>query len=115
MKPKRLSSLPNLPHRKSSFLFGPEVQILGQTETICSQQDNLERYQNVLVSFPNDIGTFITNGRTRVAQIVTTNSTIRETQSQKDLKFLKFLAGIKHTVLCGYVAKRAKFDVSVKF
>ncbi len=52
-----------------------------------------------------------------MAQIVTTNSTIRETQSQKDLKVLKFLAGIKHTVLytVQYVAKRAGFVVSFKF
>ncbi len=52
-----------------------------------------------------------------MAQIVTTKSTIRETQSQKDLKVLKYLAGIKHTILYGmlYVAKRAGFVVSFKF
>ncbi len=29
----------NLPHQKSTFLFGPGEQILDKVETICSQQD----------------------------------------------------------------------------
>jgi hypothetical protein len=39
MKPKRLSLFPNVPHRKSIFIFGPGEQILDQIETIFSQQD----------------------------------------------------------------------------
>ena len=56
MKPKCLSLFLNLPHRKRSFLFGPGEHILDQIESICYQQDKFEiweRYQNVLVSFPN--------------------------------------------------------------
>jgi hypothetical protein len=49
MKPKRLSSFPNLPHRKRPFLgraeSGPNRNNLFSTRQI------RERYQNVLVSF----------------------------------------------------------------
>jgi len=39
MKPKCLSLFPNLPHRKSTFIFNPGEQILVLIKTICSLQD----------------------------------------------------------------------------
>jgi hypothetical protein len=60
MKPKRLSLFPILPHRKSTFLFGPEEQILDQIETICSQQDKFgNNTKTFWFGFQNDIGTIV--------------------------------------------------------
>jgi hypothetical protein len=60
MKTKRLSLFPNLPHRKSAFLFGPGEQILDQIETICSQQDKFGNDTKTFrFRFQNDIGTFV--------------------------------------------------------
>ncbi len=60
MKPKHLSLFPNLPRRKSTFLFGPGEQILDQIETICSQQD---KFRNTIklfwFRFQNHIRTFV--------------------------------------------------------
>ena len=50
MKPKRPSLFPNLPHRKSTFLFCQGQQILDQFETICSQQDKFEKDTKHFVS-----------------------------------------------------------------
>ncbi len=50
---------PNLPHRKRSCLFGPGEQILGQIETICSQQDKFGNDTKTFwFRFQNDIGMF---------------------------------------------------------
>ncbi len=61
MKPKRLRCLfPNLPHRKSTFLFCPGEKILDQIETICSQQDKFGNgTKTIWFRFQNNIGTFV--------------------------------------------------------
>jgi hypothetical protein len=60
MKLKRLSSFPNLPHRKRSFLFGPGEQILDHIETIRYQQDKIGNDTKTFrFCFQNDIGTFV--------------------------------------------------------
>ncbi len=42
MKPKRLSSSPNLPHQKRSFLLGPGEQILEQSKQPVLNETNSE-------------------------------------------------------------------------
>jgi hypothetical protein len=60
MKPKRLSLLPNLPHRKSPFLVSSGEQILVKIKTICSQQDKFGNdFKTFWFRFQNDIQTFL--------------------------------------------------------
>jgi len=60
MKSKRLSLLPNLPHRKSTFLFSSGEQILVKIKTICSQQDKFgNNFKTIWFHFQNNIGTFL--------------------------------------------------------
>ncbi len=52
--------VPNLPHQKRSFLFGPGEQILDQIETIYSQQDKFENYTKTFwFRFQNNFGMFV--------------------------------------------------------
>ncbi len=60
MKPKQPSLFPNLPHRKSTFLFGLGEQILDRIEKICVQQDKFGNDTKTFwFRFQNDIGTFV--------------------------------------------------------
>ena len=60
MKPKRLSLIPNLPHLKSTFLFGSGEQILDQIEIICYQQDKFRNDTKTFwFRFQNNIRTFV--------------------------------------------------------
>ncbi len=57
MKPKLLSSFPNLSYWKISYLFGPEEQILDQIERICFKKTNSgtlpKRFGFVPKRYPN--------------------------------------------------------------
>jgi hypothetical protein len=60
MKPKRLSSSPNLSYRKRTFLFlSRRADSVPNWNNLFSMRQFRERYKNVLVSLQNDIGTFV--------------------------------------------------------
>ncbi len=59
MRPKRLNLFPNLPHRKSTFLFNPGEQILVKIKTIFSLRDIFGNDSKTFwFRFQNDIRTF---------------------------------------------------------
>ncbi len=82
MKPKRLILFPNLPHRKSTFLFGPGEQILDQIVTISSQQVKFgSDTKTFRFRFQNDIGTFVLSFLTLLRGVMRPTPKVPCTQS----------------------------------